>query len=172
MGIVFRDSFWKPAGVDIDAAADALAEVHAEHGELTPPAVVSAAEPKSSALHPAFEWRNSVAAQKHREWQARQLIRSVRIVDESGTERPAYVSCIRVDESGKSRRVYDRPEVVVTKPDEWLSALGLFTAKINSARLALGDLETFAGKQSDSDRLARIAIAAKALDTARAALAS
>lgn len=50
-------------------------------GRLHPPDVVEKARDKSHPLHNDFDWNDTSAAQKHREWQARQLIRyAVRIL--------------------------------------------------------------------------------------------
>lgn len=56
-----------------------LQEIYAEHGRLTPELVVQAATPESSPLHHRFVWDNDEAAQRYREVQARELIRSVRV---------------------------------------------------------------------------------------------
>jgi len=48
-----------------------------EKGLLKPKAVVDEARPESSPLHDAFEWNDTVAAEAHRRWQARNLIRSI-----------------------------------------------------------------------------------------------
>jgi hypothetical protein len=57
------------------------AELHAiaaRHGNILRPAdVVEAARDTESALHACFEWDDTVAAEQHRLWQARQLIRVV-----------------------------------------------------------------------------------------------
>jgi len=67
-------------------------------GSLTAAAVVDAAKPKTSALHNHFEWKNTVAAEKYREEQARQLIRRVHIVnsktDDDGTTRIVKVRAL------------------------------------------------------------------------------
>lgn len=47
------------------------------NGSLTPSMVVDAARPAGSVLHPAFEWDDSIAAEKHREAQARHLIGAI-----------------------------------------------------------------------------------------------
>jgi hypothetical protein len=52
-------------------------------GEIQPKAVVDAARSKKNPLHQHFEWDNLVAAEAFRLEQARELIRSVRIVDTS-----------------------------------------------------------------------------------------
>lgn len=60
----------------IDRIAKELRRIaKANGGVLQPEAVVRAATPESSPLHSRFEWNDDVAAQAHRLWQARQLIR-------------------------------------------------------------------------------------------------
>lgn len=58
-----------------------LSRIQQEMTVITPRVVVASAKSKSSPLHRYFEWDDTIAAQKHREWQARFLITSVHIVD-------------------------------------------------------------------------------------------
>lgn len=74
-GTVFR---WREgARMTVDAQ---MAGEHIEHlrkqanGQLTPAQVVDDARDERALLHPAFEWDDSVAAERHREDQARHLI--------------------------------------------------------------------------------------------------
>lgn len=172
MAIKWADnSFAKTRGVDPEQAIDVLEEIRIRDGLIKPSAVVEAAEPKSSPLHPAFEWRNGVAAQRYREWQARSMVKAIIVVDDQTNQKaPAFVNISRVDDEGEKQRGYQRTEIAITRPDEWLEALGTFNAKITSARSSLEQLEQLAAGSEQKDRLASIAIAAKALDTARAAL--
>lgn len=56
----------------------------ANEGVLQPAAVVESARPKTSPLHSRFDWDDSVAAYKHRLWQARKLIAiTLTVVDSS-----------------------------------------------------------------------------------------
>lgn len=65
----------------------------ANKGRLTPHAVVDEARNERHALHRFFEWRDEVAAAQYRLDQARNLIRSVRVVNEEDeTEAPAFIS--------------------------------------------------------------------------------
>lgn len=170
MAIAWKSGFATTKDVDPEAALDALDEILERDGLLKPDAVVAAAEPKTSPLHPAFEWRNGVAANRYREWQARALIRSVRVVnDATGKDAPVFVAVVTETADGQARG-YQRTEVAMARPDEWLSALSMFSAKISSARRSLEELEVMAAKTDNRDRLANIAIAAKALDMAHAAL--
>ena len=56
-----------------------LQALYEEQGELTPSLVVNTARDPEHPLHSRFEWDDSVAGEKYRQHQARQLIRSVRI---------------------------------------------------------------------------------------------
>jgi len=88
---------------DVKTALEALAR----DGLLKPVSVVEAARDVNSPLHAHFEWDNGEAADKWREEQARNLIRSVTIEVNAGTPVMvrAYVSlpADRVDGSGYRR---------------------------------------------------------------------
>ncbi len=58
---------------------DELEAIYREQGELTPALLVDVARAPGHPLHPRFEWDDTVAGEKFRRHQARQLIRSVRI---------------------------------------------------------------------------------------------
>lgn len=48
-------------------------------GKLTPKELVEAARDVNSPLHDEFEWNDTKAAQKYREWQARYIISSIEV---------------------------------------------------------------------------------------------
>jgi hypothetical protein len=68
-------------GVDAQIAGERLESIRKKKG-LTPRNIVTDARSKSSPLHPCFEWRDSEAAQKYREMQAREIIRNIIVVVE------------------------------------------------------------------------------------------
>lgn len=82
------------------------------HGELTAEMVVEEARPVDAVLHPFFEWDDSVAAELHRQEQARSMIRRVRfVVDPGSADQGLVVREFRTvtDMSGLApRRVYKR----------------------------------------------------------------
>jgi hypothetical protein len=55
-----------------------LEQVRKDYGRLTPRNVVDAARDPANPLHRRFEWDDSVAAERYRLAQARQLIQTVR----------------------------------------------------------------------------------------------
>lgn len=73
---------WRPGSrVSIDAqkAGRELERIERKNGNVTPAAVVDAARPESNPLHDHFEWDDAVAAEAHREDQARRLISAITI---------------------------------------------------------------------------------------------
>lgn len=76
--------------LDPDAVLAELESIREREG-LTPRNVVSAARPANSLLHPAFEWNDQKAAELHREFQARCLIKSVRVSVTPESDEPAFV---------------------------------------------------------------------------------
>ena len=57
---------------------NAIAEKN--EGKIKPQDVIERAKVKSSALHDYFDWNNDTAAEKHRLWQARNLINHITVV--------------------------------------------------------------------------------------------
>jgi hypothetical protein len=89
---------------DPQVIGEAIASIAAGfNDELLPGAVVDAARSKASPLHPHFEWDDAVAAEKHREVQARQLIRAIRIEPQDNEDEPprAWHS---INDGGRSYR--------------------------------------------------------------------
>jgi hypothetical protein len=85
----FRNG-WRVAGVDAQTLGDELRRIYDGNGELTAPLVVDEARPDDAPLHPAFEWNDEIAAELHREHQARTMIRSVEIIRNDETH-PSFV---------------------------------------------------------------------------------
>lgn len=77
------------------AIEERLAAIGQLHGGLiTPEAVVQDATDPDSPLHDQFEWDDSIAAAKHRLWQARCVISSVTVkyeVESKVISTPRYV---------------------------------------------------------------------------------
>lgn len=76
---------------------EALDRIEQSGQDVTPSTVVDVARPDDAPLHPCFEWNDHKAAEEHRKAQARNLIRSVRVVvvpPEPGQEtytEPVYI---------------------------------------------------------------------------------
>lgn len=73
-------------GVDAQTAGSELDRIRRRDGTLRPDVVVDEARPEEAPLHPAFEWRDPVAAEQWREHQASTLIKVVRVVPAAPVE--------------------------------------------------------------------------------------
>ena len=167
MTFKMRRSFGK---LEPNVIAGALDDIYQADGEITAPAVVNAARPKEAALHPAFEWDNRKAGEEYRLWQARQIVRSVQVVDdETKAETPQYVH-VRVVNQDEGR--YLPASVVVANVDLFQRALGELHSKVSALLAGIAALESLAREGGDADRMMRVALAVKALETANSALAA
>jgi len=82
----------------------ALMELRAEDGSLSPDVVEAAAKDPESPLHHYFEWDDSVAGRAYRLQQAARLIRTVKIeviVESKKVVTPLYVNSPKSSEVGR-----------------------------------------------------------------------
>ena len=158
--------------VSADIAGPELERVKAEHGALTAELVVDEARSEDAPLHPVFEWRDEVAAEQHRMQQAYRLIRALVVVDEvKHTERPAYV--LVTSEETRTRTTYEDAAVVVADVDLFADAIGRLEGEVRAARRSVQDLERLASSSGvEPERMARIALAVRAIEAANAAVAA
>lgn len=175
MNYVFRNAPFK-FPVSPEDAAQELERIRVYHGgKLIPSDVVKSATPKDAVLHSCFEWRNSIAAHQYRQWQARNLIRSVRIEmlsDGKTQDVPYFIHTCEKTEDGKNNPYYQRATVALENFDEWGAAVIEAKGRIKSAEKAVHDLLVIAEKAKDDNKMSRMTIAVLALQTAREALQS
>jgi hypothetical protein len=83
--------------VDAQVAGERLEAVRIRNnGQLSTRAVLEDARDDESPLHPAFEWSDAVAAEKHREHQARLLIGSIVVVLPDRQDKPPTRAFVNV----------------------------------------------------------------------------
>lgn len=81
--------------VDPSVVGKAVDRIVKKQGTCAPSSLVDTARKEASPLHPLFEWRDDVAAEKHRVSQARIVLSSLRVVVIEGDTRkqpPAFLS--------------------------------------------------------------------------------
>ena len=84
---------WKIEGVwkqDAEVVGNELQEL-AEENNLSPESVLEKARDENSPLHNLFEWDDSVAAEKYRLNQARQIIQQIVIVKDHPNAEPRMI---------------------------------------------------------------------------------
>ena len=173
MKYVFREGR-KPKGVKADAAAAELERIYATHGALQPSVIVEESKPKDAPLHPAFEWRDNVAAEEYRLFQARNIVRCVHVIEEGEKKAAPVFVHVRVqhdeDEPTKREGEYHPVSVVVQNVDLFERALSELEQRMCGAMASVEALRSAAEKSDDSYRLARVALAVRALETASDAI--
>jgi hypothetical protein len=147
-------------GIDAQTAGSELDRIRRRDGTIRPAAVVDEARPEEAPLHPAFEWRDPVAAEQWREHQATTLIKVVRVV-------PAAPVAPRV---ASVRPVMQAAAPVVERYDpmakEVLEAVGL----VVEARRKVEELKLRTQRMGDRKSLAVLGVAFGMLDEAHEAL--
>lgn len=136
-------------GVSADVAGNELARIYQKEQQLKPAKVVDESRPEAAPLHPVFEWDDQVAAEKHREDQARHLIRSVRVINPYDEKQERTYVHVRSLES------YQPVEVVLNNVslyhEAWLDAV----KRVEEAQAAVAHLESLAGELKRGEISAR-----------------
>lgn len=97
--------------------------------DITPEKVLKIAKDENTELHKCFEWDDSVAAEKYRLSQARQLITFLIIKPEKKEEPP-----IRVFQISSEKQVYQPIRVFVENKDEYKILLNRAKAELVNLR--------------------------------------
>ena len=134
-------------GIDAQTAGSELDRIRRRDGTIKPAVVVDEARPKEAPLHPAFEWRDPVAAEQWREHQASKLIKVVRVVPSAPQEarvasvRPVtQVAPLVVEQYNPMAREVQQAIGLVTEARRSIEALKLRTQRMGDRRsmIALG----------------------------------
>jgi hypothetical protein len=174
----WRDSA-RIKGVDATSAATVLKHIQTRDGSIQAQAVVDEARPKDNPIHPAFEWRDKLAAEEHRRWQARQLVRSIRVIDAPATDRPPDVVHVQVTSpafvfAGHGNE--DKPAgyyssvTVLSDMDLFDRAMNEALQKLRSAERSVEELKALAEKSEQRETLTALTIALTSLSVAAAAI--
>lgn len=151
---VFRNGS-RLSGIEANTVGGELDRIREANGELTPENTVDGARRPDSPIHVCFEWDDCKAAHEHRLLQARNLIRSICIVNSADDKpTPVYYHV----ETGE-RRSYEPIEVLVNRPDYYAAALEELVCHVARAKNAVGELRRIAAENKtklDPSKLDRI----------------
>tara|TARA_R100000234_G_C4926714_1_gene146595 strand:+ start:144 stop:638 length:495 start_codon:yes stop_codon:yes gene_type:complete len=134
---VYKKTAFVRRGVKAQTAGEELERISKEHGEVTPPLVVDEARPEESPIHEVFEWDDYVAAEHHREHQARQLIRSIEVVKPEGNTEPVFIHI-------HSEQAYLPTKTVVNDVDFFAEAKRSAEKRLEEASASLNQLKSIA----------------------------
>ena len=137
---------WKIKGIykaDAQKVADEIGD-----GKVTPQEVLEKARDENSELHKCFEWDDSIAAEKYRLQQARQII--INLVYAPKTEEVQPVRCFQIT---TERCTYQQTKMFLVQEDEYQSLL----------KRAKSELENFKAKYKTLSELEEVFNAIDAL---------
>lgn len=155
--------------LDPDAVAAELERIERERGGIRPRDVVAAARPRASPLHPAFTWDDGQAAEQWRLFEARGLVRAVRVVSESGEDQgPAFVHVSVDDDDAEHDPRYVSVATAAGSKLLFNSAVRELTSKLAAAQRALQELHDAARRHTK--RQQQIGLALGAVSRAQRAL--
>ncbi len=117
--MVYKEYSWKVTGVGCSAqdAGETISEIEKRDGVVTKESFLEASRPIEAPTHNAFEWNDSVAAEKYRLEQSGQIIRNL---------------CVKIIKDGKPEKATAYVNVSKTTADK---------AKYMSLQVALEDGE-------------------------------
>lgn len=130
--------------VDAQTAGEELTRIYAERGKLTAKDVVDESRPDDAPLHPAFEWRDAVAAEEYRQIQALNLIKVVEVIKPAVDEQKAEPAYVKV--ASKPAR-YEPPAKVVQSPQMFESAFLQACERLRAAERAMEQLQQIAKRE-------------------------
>lgn len=114
---------WGPRSFSVAAqiVGEEVARLAGPDGRCEPRDLVDKARQESSPLHPLFTWVDGIAAEKWRQQEARQVIRSITttiVRDDRQVTAPAFVSVKTADEAGSTAQGYRRIDRVLAVPEQ------------------------------------------------------
>lgn len=135
---------------DVQAIGELLNRIQIEKGAVIPDYVIDESRDPNSPSHPCFEWDDTKAAEHHRRWQARTLIRSIVVKTEARpTPTPMFIHTS--DDDGGPR--YMAASVIVSRPDLLQMARRHAASFLRSARVRLTEIEELERSANDAEAL-------------------
>lgn len=133
-------------GLDAQAVGQTIERLTQRHnGVLEPAHIVDAARDDSSPMHPHFTWDDAEAAERYREDQARDLVRSLTIdISRSNLETRPVRAFVNVETGGE--RGYVSTATAMSSEDLRKQVL----------ERAFGELEAWRARHAELTELARI----------------
>lgn len=139
---------WRIEGIFKANAAKCLDEIGRDV-EITPEQVLEKARDEQSELHKCFEWNDSIAAEKYRLQQARQLIQFFVVVPKQDSKSP-----IRHFQITSQRNVYMPTTHFATQPDEYQKLLQRAYAELRSFQNRYKSLSELESVFEEIDKIA------------------
>lgn len=121
---------WKFDGLYKGDAEKCFSEIQSIGESASPQQILEKARDSTTELHKCFEWDDTVAAEKYRLQQARQIVCS--LVYKKSEEEPKEAPKIRVMQHIVSESVYKPVKVIIQNQDEYAQLLMKAKTELNS----------------------------------------
>lgn len=128
---------WKLPGimpVSAQTAGEELDRIYEKYGQLDAKSIVDESREEDSPLHPCFEWRDNIAAEKYRESQAREIVRCITVKESSVPELEHVRAFVRVEQA------YHPISVVISDEDKMIELLHTALSELQSFKRKYGHL--------------------------------
>lgn len=139
---------------DAQEVGERIDQLARDQGYVTPHDLVADAQVEESPLHGLFEWDDTVAADRHRVWNARRVLSGLRVVlqvkpDQAAEPTVAWCSVTIKD----GPRAYVALAEVIQDPDMRAQALGAALKMLAAARKRYAHLEELAGVFTELEKV-------------------
>ena len=143
---------WKTGArikADPELAAKVLDHLASEN-RLNAETVVEVSRPEGTVLHDEFEWDDAVAAMEHRKHQARNIMNSLVIVEESAPEVPPIRYCFQIEENTSN---YTPINVIMQSSDCMEALQRKALAELNAFRMKYNTIIKKCHAEDDVNKL-------------------
>ncbi|NRA48169.1 MAG: hypothetical protein HRU12_03480 [Phaeodactylibacter sp.] len=164
----FREGYPAPKGLAAERAAQELERIRQKRGTLTSAVIVEESRSETAILHNAFEWNDTIAAQKYRERQAGTLVRSIVLIEKKAPDVQSPVYTLTMTEQ---KRQYMPSEIVINDEEMFTYSMKRLSGILSSAEKSANDLMRMKSTLSAKQRGA-VARATKYIEKASRAVAN
>lgn len=134
-----------------------LRKIEAECSIITPKLVVARASDKRNPMHGFFEWDDTAAAERYREWQARSLILKVYVVPSDQPDSEPVRAFVNIKSDEDDELVQDQGYVwtagLETRPVYQAQVVEYAAMQLRLWRKKFGALKEFLGVVKEIDSL-------------------
>ena len=145
----------KYKGVEMQNIVDVLEKLRERDGGIFTKSVVNEARDSASVIHSVFEWNDSIAAELHRETEARNLIRNVQITVESKPVRVYHNITVE-------KQVYEKREVIINDETLMTNLIDQVTRDFSRISQKLDQVKKMVRETKEPDRMEKVLLAVKA----------
>ncbi len=129
-----------------------IEEIERKNGTVTTSAVVDAARNEKSVMHNLFEWNDTVAGEKYREHQARQILHALVVIPETNNQTRAFVNVVYGSQPGQTGK-YVNLNTATHDPEMMVIILSNAIRELEAIQQKYSTLKELAGVFAEINKL-------------------